>query len=183
MDHARFCRWVVFRGVPGINNIMIGAVAKRPLRVVTGKLSSYGRCAEMPQELGFPWFRVLKRDPFFLFRGGTQTIGTNNRPRPHLQNMPGDRARPTSLPRRTTPRSPSLPPASPPKSPPPSTGAPATPSKRSSASHTRPTALSATGGKTKPPRPRRRTRTASAPSPWPCSASPRLSPWTGCGPS
>ena len=24
--HARFCRWVVFRGVPGINNVIIGAV-------------------------------------------------------------------------------------------------------------------------------------------------------------
>ena len=26
VDHARFCRWVVFRGVPGINNVIIGAV-------------------------------------------------------------------------------------------------------------------------------------------------------------
>ena len=26
MDHARFCRGVVFRGVPGINNVIIGAV-------------------------------------------------------------------------------------------------------------------------------------------------------------
>ena len=26
MDHARFCRWVVFRGVPGINNVITGAV-------------------------------------------------------------------------------------------------------------------------------------------------------------
>ena len=26
MDHARFCRGVVCRGVPGINNVMIGAV-------------------------------------------------------------------------------------------------------------------------------------------------------------
>ena len=37
MDHASFCRWMVFRGVPGINNVIIGAVpalcpccAKRP---------------------------------------------------------------------------------------------------------------------------------------------------------
>ena len=26
MDHARFCRGVVFRGVPGMNNVIIGAV-------------------------------------------------------------------------------------------------------------------------------------------------------------
>ena len=26
MDHARFCRGVVFRGVPGINRVIIGAV-------------------------------------------------------------------------------------------------------------------------------------------------------------
>ena len=39
MDHARFCRWVVFRGVPGINNVIIGVVpALRP------------RCAKTP-----PW--------------------------------------------------------------------------------------------------------------------------------
>ena len=26
IDYARFCRWVVFRGVPGINSVIIGAV-------------------------------------------------------------------------------------------------------------------------------------------------------------
>ena len=26
MDHACFCMWVAFRGVPGINNVIIGAV-------------------------------------------------------------------------------------------------------------------------------------------------------------
>ena len=26
MDHACLCTWVVFRGVPGINNVIIGAV-------------------------------------------------------------------------------------------------------------------------------------------------------------
>ena len=35
MDHARFCRGVVFRGVPGINTVMIGAVRKRPLCLPT----------------------------------------------------------------------------------------------------------------------------------------------------
>ena len=32
-DHACFCRWVVFRDVPGINTVIIGAVRKRPLGV------------------------------------------------------------------------------------------------------------------------------------------------------
>ena len=26
LDHACFCRWVVFRGVPGVNNVIIGTV-------------------------------------------------------------------------------------------------------------------------------------------------------------
>ena len=30
IDQASFCRWVVFRGVPGINNVIIGAVRKGP---------------------------------------------------------------------------------------------------------------------------------------------------------
>ena len=37
MDHARFCRGVVFKGVPGIPNVMIGAVRALCLR-----------CAKMP---------------------------------------------------------------------------------------------------------------------------------------
>ena len=40
MDHARFCRWVVFRGVPGINNVIIGAVRalckNAPMRIQGG---------------------------------------------------------------------------------------------------------------------------------------------------
>ena len=31
-DHAYFCRWVVFRGVPGINNVINGAL--RELRAL-----------------------------------------------------------------------------------------------------------------------------------------------------
>ena len=30
-DGACFCRWVVFRGVPGIHNVIIGSARKRPL--------------------------------------------------------------------------------------------------------------------------------------------------------
>ena len=52
MDHARFWRWVVFRGVPGINNVIIGAVPalceNAPLDSVVGKsgsgVASWGAC-------------------------------------------------------------------------------------------------------------------------------------------
>ena len=41
MDHARFWRWVVFRGVPGINNVIIGAVP-----------ALCARCAKTPPFFG-----------------------------------------------------------------------------------------------------------------------------------
>ena len=37
-DHACFCRWVVFRCVPRMNNITIGAVRKCPLSVGTRRM-------------------------------------------------------------------------------------------------------------------------------------------------
>ena len=49
IDHARFCRWVVFRGVPGINNVIIGAVP-----------ALCPRCAKTPPR-GRAWWELCPR--------------------------------------------------------------------------------------------------------------------------
>ena len=52
MDHARFCRWVVFRGVSGINNLIIGAV--RALCACCAKMPPWGTSPELTS-ICTPW--------------------------------------------------------------------------------------------------------------------------------
>ena len=49
MDRACFCRWVVFRGVPAINNVIIDAVRKRPLGNCrgTGEIAPFCTCGSL----------------------------------------------------------------------------------------------------------------------------------------